>query len=113
MKRIESSDQAFIIPQVAAWCMFIFFFSLSAFFSLIVIMNSLVWDSKSHDLADYGSHIILGDLTSQAYNFMTLNRKNFISSTPLKVALNAFNLALNASADALVSLSLKKFKILS
>lgn len=64
-------------------------------------------------LSELGSHIILGDLTSQAYNFMTLNRKNFISSTPLKVALNAFNLALNASADALVSLSLKKFKILS
>lgn len=40
VKRIESSDQVFIIPQ------FIFFFSLSAFFGLIVITNALVWDSR-------------------------------------------------------------------
>lgn len=35
IKRIESSDQAFII-----------FFSLAAFFGLIVVTNALVWDSR-------------------------------------------------------------------
>ncbi len=46
IKRIEPSEQAFIIPQVAAWCMFIFFFTLSAFFGLIVVTNALVWESR-------------------------------------------------------------------
>lgn len=46
IKRIESSDQAFIIPPVAAWCLFIIFFSLVAFFGLVVISNALVWKSR-------------------------------------------------------------------
>ena len=39
-------------------------------------------------------------------------RKNLMSSTPLNCALNAFNLALKDSAEALVLLLLKKFNIL-
>lgn len=46
IKRIESSDQVFIIPPVAAWCLFIIFFSLVAFFGLIAVTNALVWDSR-------------------------------------------------------------------
>ena len=45
-----------------------------------------------------------------AYSFVSLKRKNFISVTPLKAALNALILALNDSAKALVSLLTKKFK---
>lgn len=46
IKRIESSDQAFIIPPLAAWCLFAIFFSLVAFFGLVVISNALVWKSR-------------------------------------------------------------------
>jgi len=61
-----------------------------------------------------GSAHILGDLTyDYAYSLATLNKKNFISVTPLKSALNAFNFALNDSAAALVCLATKKFRILS
>ena len=60
-----------------------------------------------------GSVTILGDLTIHANNFATLNKKNFTSATPLKLALNFFILALNDSAFALVSLSSKKLRILS
>ena len=63
--------------------------------------------------SEFGSLTILGDLTGQAYSMATLKRKNLMSSTPLKVALKAFNLALNASALAFVCLSRKKFRILS
>ena len=35
-----------------------------------------------------GSVTILGDLTIHANNFATLNKKNFTSATPLKLALN-------------------------
>ena len=45
-----------------------------------------------------------------AYSFVSLKRKNFISVTPLKAALNALILALNDSAKALVALLTKKFK---
>lgn len=38
-----------------------------------------------------------------AYSFVSLKRKNFISVTPLKAALNALILALNDSAKALVA----------
>ena len=48
-----------------------------------------------------------------AYNLATLNKKNLISATPLKSALNAFNFALNDSAAAFVCLPTKKFCILS
>lgn len=48
-----------------------------------------------------------------AYNLATLNKKNFMSVTPLKSALNAFNLALKDSAAALVCLPTKKLRILS
>lgn len=40
-----------------------------------------------------------------------LNRKKAVSLTPLKVALNAFTLALNDSADALVLLFIKKLSM--
>ena len=60
-----------------------------------------------------GSVTILGDLTIHANNFATLNKKNFTSATPLKLALNFLILALNDSAFALVSLSSKKLRILS
>lgn len=60
-----------------------------------------------------GSVTILGDLTIHANNFATLNKKNFTSVTPLKLALNFLILALNDSAFALVSLSSKKLRILS
>ena len=46
IKRIESSDQAFIIPPVAAWCLFVIRFSLATFFCLVVVSNALVWDSR-------------------------------------------------------------------
>lgn len=62
---------------------------------------------------DDGSVTILGDLTIHANNFATLNKKNFTSVTPLKLALNFLILALNDSAFALVSLSSKKLRILS
>lgn len=45
-KRIESSDQALIISPVAAWCLFAIFFSLVAFFGLVVISNALVRKSR-------------------------------------------------------------------
>lgn len=45
-----------------------------------------------------------------AYSFVSPKRKNFISVTPLKAALNALVLALNDSAKALVALLTKKFK---
>ena len=60
-----------------------------------------------------GSVTILGDLTIHANNFATLNKKNFTSATPLKLALNFLILALNDSAFAFVSLSSKKLRILS
>ena len=58
-----------------------------------------------------GSVTILGDLTIHANNFATLNKKNFTSATPLKLALNFLILALNDSAFALVSLSSKKLRL--
>ena len=66
-----------------------------------------------HELGYNGSVTILGDLTIHANNFATLNKKNFTSATPLKLALNFLILALNDSAFALVSLSSKKLRILS
>ena len=57
----------------------------------------------------FGAVTILGDLTFHANNFATLNKKNFTSATPLKLALNFLILALNDSAFALVSLSSKKY----
>ena len=51
--------------------------------------------------------IYLGD---EAYSCVSLERKKFISVTPLKAALNALILALNDSAKALVALLTKKFK---
>ena len=44
--------------------------------------------------------------------FATLKRKNLMSSTPLNWAQKALSLALKDSAEALVLLLLKKFKIL-
>lgn len=68
---------------------------------------------KAQKEEDFGSVTILGDLTIHANNFATLNKKNFTSATPLKLALNFLILALNDSAFAFVSLSSKKLRILS
>lgn len=46
IKCIEFSDQAFIIPPVTAWCLFAIIFSLSSFFGLIIVANTLVWNSR-------------------------------------------------------------------
>ena len=48
-----------------------------------------------------------------AYSFVNLKRKNLISVTPLSDALNALIFALNDSANALVALLTKKFRISS
>ena len=65
----------------------------------------------------FGSVVILGGLSfvksPHAYTFASLKRKKLISTTPLNDALNAWILALNASAAAFVLLFTKKFKILS
>ena len=42
------------------------------------------------------------NLGNYAYNLVTLKRKNLISDTPLKDALNAFIFALNDSAKAFI-----------
>lgn len=70
-------------------------------------------EATSSSSTKSGSVTILGDLTIHANNFATLNKKNFTSVTPLKLALNFLILALNDSAFALVSLSSKKLRILS
>ena len=70
-------------------------------------------DEARVNMALWGSVTILGDLTIHANNFATLNKKNFTSATPLKLALNFLILALNDSAFAFVSLSSKKLRILS
>ena len=44
------------------------------------------------------------------HSLVSLKRKNLISVTPLKDALNAFIFALNDSAKAFVALLTKKFK---
>ena len=75
------------------------------------MLASLVLPAQILDY--FGSVTILGDLTIHANNFATLNKKNFTSATPLKLALNFLILALNDSAFALVSLSSKKLRILS
>jgi hypothetical protein len=46
IKRIESSGKAFIIPQVAGWCLIIIFLSLVTFFFLIVVTNIIAWKSR-------------------------------------------------------------------
>ena len=48
---------------------------------------------------------------NQAYIFCNLNRKKDISLTPLEAALKALIFALNDSAEALVLLLLKKFRM--
>jgi hypothetical protein len=64
-----------------------------------------------------GSVVILGEFIFlnpfHAYTLANLKRKNFLSATPLNEALNAFILALKASAAAFVLLFTKKFNILS
>ena len=86
-------------------------------FYLFYSIVSVVHLCNSDFEADIGSVVILGGLTlvnsPHAYTFASLNRKNFISTTPLNDALNAFIFALNASAAAFVLLFTKKFNILS
>lgn len=59
VKRIESSGQAFIIPQVAGWCLLIILISLSALFGLIVVSNIIAWNSR-----------IVWDITGIVIGFM-------------------------------------------
>ena len=91
--------------------------------SAILKKSPATYAVESKLTTDLGSLFILGDLIFHntkvsffwlscyfwgftfcyAYNLATLNKKNFMSVTPLKSALNAFNLAFHVSYSSEVS----------